>query len=66
MPRNRVRQIFEKEAFNLLYPALFPTFWDKECLENIVSFAQDLLNSVPCYSLGFVNDKRVIGFVRKV
>ncbi len=64
--KNGVRRISEKTAFNLLYPALFPTFWDKECLENIVSFCQDLIRSVPCYSLGFVNDKRVIGFVRKI
>ncbi len=65
-PKNKVTQIPEKEAFNLLYPALFPTFWDKECLENIVSFCQDLIKNVSCYSLGFVNDKRVIEFVRKM
>ncbi len=64
--KNTVRRISEKTAFNLLYPALFPTFWDKECLENIVSFCQDLIRSVPCYSLGFINDKRVIRFVRKI
>ncbi|MFQ5868040.1 MAG: hypothetical protein ACE5IT_08660 [bacterium] len=64
--KNTVRQISEKTAFNFLYPALFPTFWDKECLENIVSFCQDLIRSVPCYSLGFVNDNRVIRFVRKI
>lgn len=63
---NTARRISQKEAFNLLYPNLFPTFWDKECLENIVSFCQDLIKSVPCYSLGFVNDKNIIGFVRKV
>jgi len=64
--KNTAVRITQKEAYNLLYPALFPTFWDKECLENIVSFCQDLIRSVPCYSLGFVNDKRVIGFVRKI
>jgi len=64
--KNTARRISEKIAFNFLYPALFPTFWDKEYLENIVSFCQDLIKSVPCYSLGFVNDKRVIGFVRKI
>ena len=64
--KNTVRRISKKEAFNLLYPAMFPTFWDKECLENIVSFCQDLIRSMPCYSLGFVNDKKMIGFVRKI
>lgn len=64
--KNTVRRISGKEAFNLLYPALFPTFWDRGCLENIVSFCEDLVKNIPCYSLGFVNDKRVINFVRKV
>ena len=64
--KNTARRISEKTAFNFLYPALFPTFWDKEYLENIVSFCQDLIRSAPCYSLGFVNDKKVIGFVRKI
>jgi hypothetical protein len=65
-PKNTVRQISKKEAFVLLYPALFPTFWDKKCLENITSFCQDLIKNIPCYSLGFVNDRRVIRFVRKI
>jgi len=65
-PENTAREITQKEAFNLLYPALFPTFWDKGCLENIVSFCQDLIRSVPCFSLGFVNDKKIIDFVRKI
>jgi len=64
-PKNIVKKISQKQAFNLLYPAMFPTFWDKTCLGNIVSFCQDLIKTVPCFSLGFVNDKRVIGFVRK-
>ena len=65
-PKNRAKQILQKEAFNLLYPALFPAFWDKACLENIVSFSQDLIRSVPCYRFGFLNDRKVIGFVRKI
>ena len=62
---NTIRQISQKEAFNWLYPALFPTFWDKGNLENIVSFCQDLLRNVACYRLGFVNNKKIIEFVRK-
>jgi len=64
--KNTVREVSKKEAFNLLYPAIFPTFWDKKCLENIASFCQDLIKDIPCYSLGFVNDERVIRFVRKI
>ncbi len=65
-PTNRARQVFQREAFNLLYPAIFPVFWDKACLENIVSFSQDLIKGVPCYHLGFANDRKVIGLVRKI
>jgi hypothetical protein len=63
--KNNTRGISEKEAFKMLYPALFPTFWDKGCLENIVSFSRDLVKTAPCYSLGFVNNKEVIQFVRR-
>lgn len=65
-PKNIAREISQKKAFNLLYPALFPTFWDKENLENVVSFCESLIKHIPCYSLGFVNNKKVIGFVRKI
>lgn len=64
--KNKVKRISEKEAFNLFYPALFPTFWDKDSLENIISFVWDLIKVVPSYSLGLVNNKRVIEFVKKV
>ncbi|MFC1631818.1 hypothetical protein ACFL1I_07525 [Candidatus Omnitrophota bacterium] len=64
-PVHVVRRISQKRAFELLYPAIFPTFWDKGCLENVASFSHDLIMSVPCYILGFVNDKSVIEFVRQ-
>ncbi|MFC1804983.1 hypothetical protein ACFLZ3_04065 [Candidatus Omnitrophota bacterium] len=63
-PDNHARRITQKEAFRQLYPALFPTFWDKQKLENIVSFCQQLINRVPCYALGFRNNQKVISFVR--
>jgi hypothetical protein len=65
-PKNTVNRTSQKQAFNLLYPAIFPPFWDKQGLENTISFCQELLSSVPCYHLGFVNDKRMIGFVRNI
>jgi len=65
-PENTARHISEKEAFNLLYPTIFPTFWDKGCLENVASFCQDLVINVPCFRLGFLNNEKVIGFVREL
>ncbi|MDD5477762.1 MAG: hypothetical protein PHG87_06175 [Candidatus Omnitrophica bacterium] len=64
-PKNTITRIPPKQAFSLLYPALFPTFWDKDCLENIVAFCDDLVKNVSCYSLGFMNNEKVINFVRR-
>lgn len=35
-------------------------------LINIVSFSGTLIKNMPCYSLGFVNNKQVAGFVRGI
>jgi hypothetical protein len=63
---NKGKSVQPKEAFQLLYTSLFPTFWDKLNLEHIVSCSRDLLIEVPCYSLGFVNNREVIKFVRRL
>jgi len=63
---NCLRKINQKQAFILLYPSLFPTFWDQRLLGNITTFCFDLLNSVDCYSLGFRKDKSVIDFIRQI
>lgn len=65
-PKNTARKVSRKEAFSMLYPSLFPTFWDKKCLVNIAAFCSELINKVPCYSLGFKNDKNVIKFIREI
>lgn len=64
--KNDAWKIDRMEAFRNLYPSLFPTFWNKTCLENIASISAELIKKVPCYRMGFVNDKKVIGFVRKI
>ncbi|MDP2923891.1 MAG: hypothetical protein Q8O30_09285 [Candidatus Omnitrophota bacterium] len=65
-PHNTLRSISVKEAFRRLYPAFFPPFWNRACLENTVSFCQALVNNVASFKLGFVNDKKVIKFIRKI
>jgi hypothetical protein len=65
-PANDVRRLTEKEAFKMLYPALFPTFWDRTCLNHIVSLTLGIVQRVPCFSLGFVKDEKIIDFVRAV
>jgi hypothetical protein len=63
-PYNVARKVSPKHAFRMLYPATFPAFWDKECLQNIVAFCEDAVKSVPCYRFGFTNDERMIEYVK--
>ena len=63
-PKNKLRPVFQNEAFKLLYPAVFPTFWDRRCLGNIVYFCQNLVKEISCSKLGFVNNSEIIKFVR--
>lgn len=65
-PENIVRKISYKEAFIMLYPAIFPAFWNKIYLKNIVLFCDDLVKNVPFYALGFVNNREIIKFMNKV
>ncbi len=64
--KNTATRINPAQAFNLLYSTIFPAFWDKRWLENTVNFCEKLVKKIPCYSLGFVNDKKVIRFVRNI
>lgn len=63
---NILKPISKRQAFNLLYPNLFPNFWDKRGLNKTIFFCLDMIENLPCYSLGFRNDKDIIGFVRKI
>ena len=64
--RNHVRPLTEAEIFGLLYPAVFPTFWDKGGLGNIASFCRDIIKDVPCFDLGFAKDKRIVDFITRL
>jgi hypothetical protein len=64
--KNSLKSVSKKEAFNLLYPNLFPTLWDKKGLSKAIIFCQDLIENLPGYSLGFSKDKAVIDFVRRI
>jgi len=63
---NLIRPVSLDQAFKLIYPAMFPTFWDKGGTETIVLFLSDLLSKISCFRLKFRKDKSVIGFVRGI
>lgn len=64
--RNSVRPLSESEIFDFLYPVIFPTFWDKKGLENITSFCRDMIRDIPCFSLGFAKNKKIVDFVTQL
>jgi hypothetical protein len=61
---NRARPVSGAEGFNMLYPAIFPVFWDNDLLEKQLQFCVDLSGRVPADCLGFRNNKKVLGFLR--
>lgn len=64
--KNTAVRIDPARAFGLLYSNTFPTFWNKQCLENTADFCGQLVNKIPCYNLGFVKDRKIIKFVRSI
>jgi len=63
--KNRA-SVLKKRIFSFLYPCLFPAFWDREGLEKTVNMCNELFSKVPCFKLGFRNDKSVIKFIRTI
>ncbi len=64
--RNSAPRLSEHETFCLLYPSLFAPFWDRLWLKHTVDFAEHLARAVDCRSLGFVNNERVVPFIRSL
>jgi len=50
--------------FGLLFQQLLLPFWNGEALSFAIRFAEELLTSLPAYRFPFVNDARVIDFLR--
>jgi hypothetical protein len=55
----------EKAVSNLLVRS-FPTFWNAEGMAFTLEFLGHMTREVPCYDLGFLPDRQVIGFLRGV
>jgi hypothetical protein len=47
----------------ILFQQLFLPFWDRQGMDGVLRFIEDLLQTVPAHRMGFVNDERVIRFV---
>lgn len=62
--KNKLRNIKPKKKFGYLYPNIFPTFWNKETLEQQINLCQELISAIPFFTLGFKKNKSVISVVR--
>ncbi len=47
-----------------LLPLLFLPFWDRERMELVLEFCEELLSKIDCKKLGFLKNRNVIDFVR--
>ena len=65
-PVNTAKPVLPGEAFRLLYPSLFPTFWSRKLLGELISLSMGFVNSTQSFRLGFVKSKSVIGFIREL
>lgn len=62
--KNIISPLKKDAFFSNLFPQLFLPFWDKERLDFIVKFCEELVRDIPCFSLGFIKDSSVIDFVK--
>jgi hypothetical protein len=54
------------KAASHLIARSFPPYWDKEGMARTVDLCRDIANSVPCYELGFKQDKSIAAFIETV
>jgi hypothetical protein len=62
--RNELVQDTFVNLFGLLFQQLLLPFWNGEALSFALGFAEELLATLPASRLPFVNDARVIDFLR--
>lgn len=63
--KNTLKKLDFSDAFKLMYPAIFPVFWDRRSLKNTLFFLKNLLRKVECFSLGFRKTKEIIYFFKE-
>ena len=62
--KNTMKHLSANEAFQLLYPCLILPFWDRGRLTDVIDLCERMVNTIPCFHMGFRKDNSVIQFVR--
>jgi hypothetical protein len=63
---NQARRLDPNEALAQLIAQVYLPYGDKQGLTFTFEFLEDLVQSVPCYQLGFAPDERVVDFVQRL
>jgi hypothetical protein len=52
------------DSISRLFACSFPPFYNRDALDFILGFLEDVVKNVPCYELKFTPDKRVVEFIK--
>ncbi len=63
--RNRAKRLSARDAANQLMVRCFPTFWHREGMASALACCIGVAGKIPCYTLEFVPDISVTGYVRE-
>ena len=63
--KNTLNPITKREASLKLFQNTFPAFWDVRGMADSLALCAEIAKATPCYELGFVNDERVVEFIRE-
>lgn len=62
---NKIRRLTSKEGAAFLLRNTFPAFWRGEGFMDAIALCVSITKKIPCFELGFINDSRIVEFVRK-
>jgi len=62
---NRIRRLAPQEGAAFLLRNTFPAFWRGEGFMDAMAFCVFITKKIPCFELGFINDSRIVEFIRK-
>ena len=62
---NKAHRISQKRSFNLFFQSIFLPFWDKDCVDFASQVILGIVNTTPCYKMGFKKDDgSIVDYIR--
>ena len=60
---NKVERVSPMVALSMLIVRSFPPQWDKDGMDYTLDLSARIVESIPCYTLGFIPDDNIIDYV---